>query len=326
MKKYIVFPGLALSVLLLGSVSSQAISLNIGGDGGLVGLSTSSDTSSSGGIDVEVNLGGGSGLDVDAEVNADFGGDGNLVTLFGKPLVSTGGDNLVTVDTTDDAEALVTLFGTAGSTGIEVDLAEGNDDEATARLFGGAGGGVEAGADLLYDSGGLPGTGLIGEIDPVITLFGGDDGDGGPGTDGTQTGSIGGGGGSGGDGITGGKTPGVVPGTRTRVAATAGAPVRTSCFTPDDGQIAHLLGRVTYDGSVTAAWRNATDVSVVPVNLCPDARGRLEAALDADANIGILQAAVASDARISASLRPAYEPDDVLSVDKAGNRLVVYVY
>ena len=77
---------------------------------------------------------------------------------------------------------------------------------------------------------------------------------------------------------------------------------------------------------MTASWRSAADVSIVPINLCPDARARLAAVLDADANIGYMQAAVAADARLSASLDPSYDPEDVLAVDQAGQKLTVYVY
>jgi hypothetical protein len=64
----------------------------------------------------------------------------------------------------------------------------------------------------------------------------------------------------------------------------------------------------------------------VPVKLCPEARARLEAALAANANIGVMQAAVATTPIITAELAPEYQADDVLAVDQSDQQLTVYVY
>lgn len=215
-----------------------------------------------------------------------IGGDGAI----GVDIGSGGGDSDASlsgdVDANADNNDLQNLFGTGGDNLATVDASENSD--AFVTLFG-TGGGGEANANL----------------DAGITLFGGSD-SGGP---------------DNGGGAGGGPSLGVAPDARIRVAAT-----RTSCFTPDQAQIAHLLGRTTYSGSVTASWQDATRINIVPVNLCPAARTKIAAALDADANIGVLHAAVAGNARIKASLRPNYNPDDVLAVDETGNRLTVYVY
>jgi hypothetical protein len=116
------------------------------------------------------------------------------------------------------------------------------------------------------------------------------------------------------------------PSSRTRIAATAGAQAATACFSPDEQQIANLRARTTYDGAMIASWKSASRISIVPISLCPEAKADLAAAIDADANIGYLQAAVAADVRLSSSLDPSYGPDDVLAVDKAGDELKIYVF
>ena len=57
-----------------------------------------------------------------------------------------------------------------------------------------------------------------------------------------------------------------------------------------------------------------------------EARARLQAAIDADANVDYMQQAVAADARLNSSLDPSCDPEDVLAVDKSGDDLTVYVY
>ncbi|HEY0854586.1 MAG TPA: hypothetical protein VGD86_07140, partial [Devosia sp.] len=117
----------------------------------------------------------------------------------------------------------------------------------------------------------------------------------------------------------------VRPAASGRVASvtTTGA---TGCFSPDQGQIAHLLGRNTYSAEVTAKFEEADTFKLVPINLCADAEARIDAALATDANISALHSAIAADAEISAALRPGYTPDDVLAADQSGEDLTVYVY
>lgn len=379
MRKQIALSGVALTALLLAIVPAGAVSLTIGGGGGLISVDGSSDssTSSSGGVSVDIGGDADASVDLDADVDVDLGGEGDATfDLFGgkKKLLTTGGDNLVTVDTSEDADALITLFGSGSGAGgagvdIDVDLSGGSEDEVSVGLFGGSdAGGSDLTVDLLggaegdalvslFGTGGVGGgTGSSGDglgfgvpDEAAIAIFGPSDGDE---VDNTQTGSIGNSGsgagpssaagpGTGGSGRSGGDmtaddgrtiapTPAmparIAPQATTRIAANAAAQARASCFSPDDEQIAYLRGRATYDGSVAATWKSAANISIVPINLCPDAKARLAAAVEADANIQYLQAAVAADPRLKSSLRPSYDPDDVLAVDKAGDGLTVYVY
>ena len=112
MKTQTLLSGVAALALLLGTVPAGGVSLNIGGEGGLV--STGDSGSSGSGVSVGVGSDD-SGLEVDANVNTrlrllegDSDGDG-VVDIFGdKPVLATGGDGLVTVDTDADP-------GTAGA-------------------------------------------------------------------------------------------------------------------------------------------------------------------------------------------------------------------
>lgn len=359
MRKQIVLTGAALTVLLLATVSANAISLTIG-SGGLVSVDGSADSSSSVGVGVgvDVDLGGSSGssIDVDANLDADLdvNGDANLDLFGGKKLVTTGGDNLITVDTSDDSDALITLFGSSGpgDTGVEVDLGGGGDG-VSASLFGGADTGAEVTVDpfggaeetafiSLFGTGGDSG-GNAPLSATTLDLFGpsASGPTGGNGVDNTQTGSVAGtgagastdgagagDGGTGDGGVFGNGAQNLMltPSARTRVAANAGAQARASCFSPDEQQIDNLRGRATYDGAVIASWKTASNISIVPIKLCPDARARLSAEIDADANIQYMQAAVAADARLNSALDPPYDPEDVLAVDQAGDELTIYVY
>lgn len=349
MRKSIVLSGVALSALMLGMAPVGAISLNIGGGGGLVtidggssdsgGGSSGGDGGSSGGgllgggplvdlsgddnvdaaVDVDLGIGsnGGSGggvLGNNGIVDLDTGGDdGVIVDLFGRngaiadvELGITGdGDGLVDLDTDGQNGIIVDLFG-EGSAVADVELPLGSD-------------------------------GPLGGTSAVIDLFG-------PDVDGTATGGIppvagnpGGGAGTGSDGdggagdlTTGSGGSAISPGLqhrapKARVASTAAAG-KSGCFSPDQQQIAHLLARHSYTADVTARFEAAEKVRLVPINLCADAKARLDAALAGDANIGALHQAIATDAQISAALEPRYQPDDVLAADQSGEDLTVYVY
>lgn len=329
MKTHTVFAGVALATLMLATAPAGAVSLNLGGSGGLVSLGGSGDSEPAGsGIDADVDV------DVDADLGLDVldgGGDGDgdaVLGLFGsgKPLIGTGGDNLVTIDTEDDTKPLVTLFGSPdegllGDQGLEVELLEEDrDDEVFIRLFGTGEGETTAGIDLGGD-----GTGL-GDDAALIELFGSSSSRAGGGAGGPDAGGNGAGGGIGASSDGGGGGDGILIRSTTRVATVGRASARGACFSPDQAQIAHLLGRSSYQPGDVAAWQGAASISVVPVNLCPDAKARLDAALDADANIGNLRMAVASHTALRSELDPSYTPDDVLAVDRSGEALTVYVY
>ena len=267
--------------------------------------------------DVVVNLFGATGQGQAATVDLLPGGTGNLINEDNEATVSLG-----------DANVIVDLFGDGDGDGGGAGGGVGGTGDATVvvDLFGdgdGDGGGI----------GGVGGIGGTGDTAIIIDLFGDGDGDdggaGGGGGTGGGAGNGGGGGGlpgpGGGSGVDPTDTGSVGVGTRV-AAADANVRARTACFTPTDEQIAHLVARNSYSADVAASWQSATAVGLVPVQLCPDARAKLAAALAANAKIGVMQSAVATTPLIMAELAPEYQADDVLAVDQSGKQLIVYVY
>jgi hypothetical protein len=114
-----------------------------------------------------------------------------------------------------------------------------------------------------------------------------------------------------------------------RIGAAANLAARTStrCFSPDEGQISHLISRQSYDPATVADWDETSDIRVIAVQLCPAAKVRVSQVAYADANMSFLRAAVSADADVKAKLNMAgRDAGDVLAVDKKGDSLVVYVY
>jgi hypothetical protein len=345
--------GVALAVLVLASAPSSAQLLNLGGSGG----------GSSGGGDL-LNLGGSGDADANVSINLgqiDLDGDGvldgSLIDIDGDghgDLLDLDGDGV------GDQEVHVRLFG-VGENG-ETQLAIGRDghDEVIVNLFGAKGQGGTATANILPGGQGnlvsndqAEATVSLGDSDVIVDLFGrgsgggsvggsgeaavvvdlfgagndGDDGAGGRvsgGDDPTQTGSIRGGD-TGADGGYGSESNAAASG-RAAAAGTARIRANASCFSPTDEQIAHLLSRNSYSSGVASSWQRASKVSLVSIELCPEARARLAAALEASASIDVMQRAVATSPLITAELAPRYQADDVLAVDQSGEQLTVYVY
>ena len=328
-----------------GILDGDLIDIDGDGDGDLLDI----DGDGIGDLDVHVHLFGvgengqtqlaiGTGDEDDVVVNL-FGatGEGHLATAN---ILPGGTGNLLSNDEDEatvsfgDANVIVDLFGGDGDGGGGVGGGVGGTGDATVvvDLFGdGDGGGIGG-------IGGIGGVGGTGDTAIIVDLFGdGDDGTGGGGggggdggtDDGTDVVDIGEGGmpgPSGGAGVDPTDTGSVGRVGTTRVASADAARARTSCFTPTDEQMAHLIARNSYSASVVASWQSATAVSLVPVKLCPDARARLAAALAANAQIGAMRAAVATTPLITAELAPDYQPDDVLAVDMTGDDLTVFVY
>ena len=129
-----------------------------------------------------------------------------------------------------------------------------------------------------------------------------------------------------------GMTPGsntttIIPGVNRATARTRVAQQDTKCFTPDDQQIANLVSRRTYTASGMAGWRNARNVTIVPVRLCPEARVRVSEVTYADANMAALRNGIAASPAIKAKLNgTGRSAEDVLAVDNKDGQLVVYIY
>jgi hypothetical protein len=352
MKTQILLSGVAALALLLGGVPASAVSLNIGGEGGLVstGDGGSGSTETSVGVDSDDD-----GVEVDANVNTelldgDSDGDGTVDIFGDKPLLETGGDSLVTVDTDDDEDALVTLFGSPdgtveGDVGVEADVLEADrDEEVFLRLFGSGAAEGTASADI-------GGTESSDDAAVEVRLFGegaggSDSGTGGEGsrseapsasgtagessgTDATTTASTGGSAGSDDNAVMppelAAAPGGPAAAAQARVAARGDAETGRACFSPTQAQIEHLLGRSSYGPEDAENWQQAALIEVVLVNICPAAAAQLEAAIAADADIGYMQAAVARNELIVTQLDP-HSPKEVLAVEQTNEELTVYVY
>jgi hypothetical protein len=335
MMKYLVLSGVALTVLMLAAAPASA-QINLGGNVG---------------VDVNLDAGNGNIVDIngdgDAAVDVNLGtgdnGVGHLVDLGGDvdTLIDLNGNGIIDAD---ELDATIDLFGPGGKSRVAVgtDLVDGADgDDVILTLFGPSGDGDVANVNILPTG---PGAGGIDPSDVIFDIFGPEPASPMPPADPTETGSIpdgsGGGGGDDDDGNTVGDGPGgrstEIAGTRnneTSVARPGGNAVRVAstgkvkadCFIPDDTQIAHLVNRNSYDASVTASWQQTAKVSLVPINICPEAKAKVATALQAKADIGAMMAAVSANAKIKGALG-GRGPGNVLAIDQSGDTLTVYVY
>lgn len=205
----------------------------------------------------------------------------------------------------DGDGGLVSLnSGSAGNDSlVNVGLGGGNGNVADVNLLGNGSGStvnanVSTGGGGLLGGGGLQvGLGL-GPAEVDIDLLGGGDGsDGnGPGTGGPVVfGSNG----------NGGSTP-------------------AQCLGEDPSYVLSLFNATQIN---LAAWARASNVTIVPVQLCPTDRVQVAELINGTGKGIQLQAAVASDALISTSLgRSSYGLNRVAAVQRRGSQILVYVY
>lgn len=97
-----------------------------------------------------------------------------------------------------------------------------------------------------------------------------------------------------------------------------------SCSLGDGRHVLELASNVALNPRL---WSRASNVQIVPIRLCPEARGQVAQIFNASGKIRQLQNAVAADALIVASLsRSRYDIGDVFAVEARGGSLTVYVY
>lgn len=219
-----------------------------------------------------------------------------------------------------DSGALVTLgSGDAGTSGVaNVGLGGGNqlldanlgNGLANASVGGGSST-LSADVGLLNNSATL-GLGLGGDdlVDVDVGLGGG------------------GGGGSGG----GGSNPGVNPGGNGSTGggsgggglfASAGSAASAQCagVTPAE------LERLILSTRIDASWQRATNVDIRRINVCPELRPHLAAALRQTGLGNSLRSAIAGDALVAATLdRSSYGANRVFAARQSGRDLIVFVY
>lgn len=302
---------IAMIAALAASGSAHAASINLGGNGGLLG------GGNGGGL-----LGGGSGGSGSGLVGNNGGvlGTGLLGGNGGSSGGSTAGSASVNLgglfggDGSDNTAANVTLgsgglLGGDGSTTGSVTVGQGNGS-VLVDLFGNGGNTGDAGLTLglAGDQGGVAPNG-----DVTLDLFG----------DGTDNG----GGGSGG-GVP--PTPGPTteglfgPGATSTVETTASLnpSLAKTCFTPNPRQVMQLVNRHPYGPNTFQSWAGASTVKVIDAGVCDQAAARI----DAQANIGRLQQYITSNDQLRTQLAQwGHAPTDVIAVDRQGKTLLVYV-
>lgn len=257
---------------------AQAASINLGGNGGLLGT----------------------GL---------LGGGGNSAGGNGSVNVTVGSGGLLGGSGSDSTAANVTLGSGDGGTGnVLVDLFGNGGQSGDAGLSLGVGLGVDQGGGTSI----APTNGNV-----TLDLFG----------DGTDSAS-GGGLGSGGGGPGGGPSPTTTglfgPGATTVTSTTAslGTGMAKSCFTPNPRQVMQLVNRHAYVPATFQSWAGAVTIKVVDAGVCDAAAARI----DAQDNIGRLQAYISSDPQLRSQIEQwGHAPSDVIAVDRQGQTLIVYV-
>lgn len=292
MNKSLKVSGIALLAALLVTPPASAVSINLGGDGGLVGGGSNSDATAT----VNTNLLNDSGDDATARIN------------LGNGLLGSG---------SDPTAAEINLFGTGGqSTDANIMLgggSDGADGNVLLDLFGASpSSGGNTDARIALGTGGV-GTGGVGGNDAALNLFGPADGTGagdGTGKPGdNNSGGIGSGNG-------GARTVGTV-----QIAAATSTPVGGKCFAPTAEQRARLVARHDYSQS-TVGWGQVGELKVIDVGLCSDAG----ASITSQANIAELQSYVSAHPEIKAGLdKLGRSPSEVIAGDKTGGTLTLYV-
>ncbi len=107
-----------------------------------------------------------------------------------------------------------------------------------------------------------------------------------------------------------------------RGGGSSGSSSGAACIGNDPNAALNLFQSTTFNG-----WQRASNIEIVPLQLCASDRNRVAEVLSGQQNYGRLQSAVQGDSLISAALnRSSYGPERVLGVDRSGSKLIVYVY
>ena len=258
-----------------------------------------------------------------------------LNNIIGAGDSATG--SLLSVDSGSAGSGSLVNVGLGASSSNANNVADVNLGTGNGRLLGGTNANVSVtggnGQGGLLNSGGLLGTGLLdGDDDGGVagsgllgsSLTAGIDLGGlgldltVPGLGGILGGGAGGGGGGNGNGNGG---PGVGGGI---LVGSLDNSVQVACSLEDGRKVLQIASQAQLN---PASWARAANVQIVPIKLCPQARGQVAQIFNASDKIQRLQGAAARDALITASLsRTRYDVGDVFAVEATGGRLTVYVY
>ncbi|MBN9332555.1 hypothetical protein [Devosia sp.] len=107
------------------------------------------------------------------------------------------------------------------------------------------------------------------------------------------------------------------------MSASGGSNFSAACAGTSPREVERLIQGTQISGS----WQRASNVQIRRVDLCPEMRSWLAAALTNSGLGPTLRSAVRSDSLLSASLdRSSYKSDRVFAVHQRGNQLTVFVY
>ena len=241
--------------------------------------------------------------------------------LLGRVLGGGGSGGLLSIDSGSAGNDSTVNVGLGSDSDSPDNIADVNLGNANANVSGGNGqGGLLNNGGLLGtglldgdDDGGVLGSGILGSnltaginlggLSLDLTIPGLDD-------------LLGGGGGGNGNGPGNG-------GGRT-IVGSIGDDFQVNCSLGDGRSVLQLASQSAVN---PRAWARAANVQIVPIRLCPQARGQVAQIFRASGKIQQLQSAVAADALIVASLnRTRYDAGDVFAVKASGGSLTVYVY
>ena len=118
------------------------------------------------------------------------------------------------------------------------------------------------------------------------------------------------------------------PGGPILVGALGGGDTFTiTCAVDNSRQLLELAASGAVGDAEVRAWQRVSNVQVVPIRLCPDARREVAQILARSDKVERLHRAVAADQLVMASLgRSSHDVDDVVAVHRQQGQLVVYVY
>lgn len=242
------------------------------------------------------------------------GGEDALITLgsggasdSGLVNIGLGGENqILDANVGGTGNIANATVGTGGGSAIKADVGVLNGVGNVGAKVGGSSL-LDADVDLLNRTVGVDATIGGGSLANIGISIGG-----------RGTGGNGGNGGTGGNGGNGGGNGG-----GPIFAASQGGGVPAACAGTSPREVERLI-RGTQIG---ASWQQASNVQIRRVDLCPEMRSWLAAALANSGHGPSLRSAIRGDSLLSASLdRSSYGADRVFAVQQRGNQLTVFVY
>lgn len=230
----------------------------------------------------------------------------NLLGIIG----GSGEEALITIGSGDASNTGLVNVGLGGENQLLDAQVGGSSNIASATVGSGGGNLLDADVDLLNGAVGVGATVGGGSLANVgVTIGGGGGG-------GTVPGNTGGNGAGNGNGNGNGRLP-------VLSASTNGGSSAPACAGASPRQVERLIQGTQIGGS----WQRASNVEIQRVDLCPEMRTWLAAALNNSGLGSSLHSAVRGDSLLSASLdRSSYDASRVFAVHQRGNQLTVFVY